>query len=542
MWHRSLTLRLTLLFAATLAAVLVALGTVIGQAVEAHFEELDLMDINSKLEIARHTISRVHTPAELDAIPQELRDALIGHHGLSVAVIAPGNRPVFTTPGADFLKELIAARSKATGEVQSKPLVWESGEGIYRGVVMSVPSDVVAENPFTVAVAMDISHHREFMNAFRKTLWLFVAFGILLTGFLGWFAARRGLAPVRHIARVAKGISAARLGDRLPYESVPAELVDLAVSFNDMLERLEDSFRRLSDFSSDLAHELRTPVSNLMTQTQVALSRSRSAEEYREILYSNLEEYDRLARMIADMLFLAKADHGLVVPNRENIELATEADELLGFYEALADEQGVRVSRTGAGSVSGDRLMIRRAISNLLSNAIRHTPRGGAIKVGIRDLGNDGVRIAVENPGAAIPSEHLARLFDRFYRVDSCRQRGGEGAGLGLAITKSIVEAHGGTIAGFRERQYGALRNIDGKRGLAPPLKACTRSAAGSPAAMRRRPRSSDALGRSAVHHAQDAPALFGLALPPPRSDWPWRRRCGTLPAPSSARSARSPG
>jgi len=453
MRHKSITLRITLLFATTSAAVLVALGTLIGTSVEAHLEEQDLADINSKLEIARHTISKAHSPAEMDAIPQHLGDALIGHRGLSVAVFAPGNRPVFTTPGADFLKELIAARSKESGEERSQPLVWESGKRAYRGIVMSVPSGVVAASPFTVAVALDISHHREFMTAFRKTLWIFVVFGILLTGLLGWFAARRGLAPVRNIAQVAKGISATRLGDRLPLDSVPAELADLATSFNAMLDRLEDSFRRLSDFSSDLAHELRTPVSNLMTQTQVALSRTRSAEEYREVLYSNLEEYERLARMIADMLFLAKADNGLIVPNRENIDLATQVDELIGFYEALADEQGVRVSRIGTGSISGDRLMIRRAISNLLSNAIRHTPRGGLIKVEVRDLGNDGIRIAVENPGEAIPPEHLPKLFDRFYRVDSCRQRSSEGAGmgLGLAITKSIVEAHGGTISVFAE-------------------------------------------------------------------------------------------
>ena len=451
MRHKSIILRVTLLFAATSAAVLVALGTVISTSVEAHFEEQDLAEINSKLEIARHTISKVRSPAEMDAIPQQLEHAIIGHHGLSVAVFAPGNRPVFTTPGAGFLKELIASWSKEPGEGRSKPVVWESGERAFRGIVMSVPSGVVAASPFTVAVALDISHHRDFMASFRKSLWIFVAFGVLLTGLLGWFDAQRGLAPVRNIAQVAKGISATRLGDRLPGESVPAELADLATSFNDMLDRLEDSFRRLSDFSSDLAHELRTPVSNLMTQTHVALSRSRSVEEYREILYSNLEEYDRLARMIADMLFLAKADNGLIVPHRENIDLATQVDELIGFYEALADEQGVRVSRIGSGSISGDRLMIRRAISNLLSNAIRHTPRDGAIKVEVRDLGNDGIRITVENPGLAIPPEHLPRLFDRFYRVDSCRQRNGEGAGLGLAITKSIVEAHGGTISVFAE-------------------------------------------------------------------------------------------
>ena len=447
MWRNSITVRVTLLFAVVSAAVLVALGTLIGSSVEAHLKEQDLAEINSKLELTRYAIAKARSPAEIDAIPRHLEDALIGHRGLSVAVFGPDNRRLFATPGADFPKELTGAQPSAPGKVRSEPLVWESGERDYRGVAMSVPSEAATAGPFTVAVALDISHHQEFMTAFRRTLWTIVACGIVLTGLLGWFAARRGLAPVRSIVQVAKGISASRLGERLPRESVPSELADLVTAFNDMLDRLEDSFRRLSDFSSDLAHELRTPVSNLMTQTQVALSRSRSAEAYREILYSSLEEYDRLARMIADMLFLAKADNGLIMPHRERVDLAVEVDELIGFYEALAEEQGVRVSRIGIGTVAGDRLMIRRAISNLLSNAIRFCQRGGLIKAEIRDLGNDGIRLAVENPSEALSPEHLSRLFDRFYRVDPCRQRGGEGAGLGLAITKSIVEAHGGSIS-----------------------------------------------------------------------------------------------
>ena len=271
-WRKSSTLHITQLFASTSAAVLVALGTVFGTSVEAHFEEQDLAENNSKLEIARHTISGARSPAELNAIQQQLGHALIGHHGLSVAVFAPGNRPVFTTPGADFLKEFIAAWSKDPGEGRSRPVVWESGERAYRGIAMSVPFGAVAASPFTVAVALDISHHRDFMLSFRKTLWIFVAFGILLTGFLGWFDARRGLVPVRNMAQVAKGISASRLGERLPHESVPAEPPDLAPPFNALPDRLEDSFRRLSDFSSDLAHELRTPVSNLMTRPMLRSS------------------------------------------------------------------------------------------------------------------------------------------------------------------------------------------------------------------------------------------------------------------------------
>jgi two-component system heavy metal sensor histidine kinase CusS len=237
----------------------------------------------------------------------------------------------------------------------------------------------------------------------------------------------------------------------LPTAALPRELVDLAAAFNAMLSRLEESFRRLSEFSSDLAHELRTPIASLMTQTHVALSRTRSAEEYREVLYSNSEEYERLARMITDMLFLAKSDHGLIAPRSETVDLATEVKELFEFYDALAEDQGVSLAVEGVGTVAGERLMIRRAVSNLLSNAINHTPRGGCVKVRIERAANGEIRLSMENPGEGIAPEHLPRIFDRFYRIDPSRQRSTDGAGLGLAITKSIVAAHKGTVHAFSE-------------------------------------------------------------------------------------------
>jgi len=214
------------------------------------------------------------------------------------------------------------------------------------------------------------------------------------------------------------------------------------------LARLEDSFRRLSDFSSDIAHELRTPVSNLMTQTQVALAREGdgSREQFREILYSNLEEFERMAQMIGDMLFLAQADNGLLKPGRDVIDLSVEVRALFDYFDAWAEERGVTLAMEGtAPPLAGDRLMLRRALSNLLANAIRHTSEGNAVWVRLAsDAG--AIRVCVENPGADIPPEHLPRLFDRFYRVDAARQRSSEGAGLGLAIVKSIVLAHGGNV------------------------------------------------------------------------------------------------
>ncbi|MDT3736817.1 MAG: heavy metal sensor histidine kinase [Denitratisoma sp.] len=444
---RSITFRLTLFFSTASTLVLLAIAYWVGATVEMHFEEQDQHEFEGKLTLIRHALSKAHSPDELAATAQRIEDALVGHHGLTVSVAELGPRTLFATPDAALLAPLMQSRAGQEAGKPSKPHVWSSEGQTYRGIVALAQTGMPDAPPFTVALALDIGHHLEFLAAFRKSLWLAVVVCILLTALLGWTAARRGLAPVRDMARVAHGISASRLENRLPLDTVPAELTKLAVAFNDMLGRLEDSFRRLSDFSSDLAHELRTPISNLMTQTQVALTKTRSADEYREVLYSNLEEYDRLARMIGDMLFLAKADHGLIVPQSEPVSLAEEVRQLFDYYSALSEERGVHLELEGDGLVRGDKSILRRALDNLLSNAIRHTPRGNAINVRIDlpALGN--IRLAIENPGETIPPEHLPRLFDRFYRVDASRQRTHEGAGLGLAIAKSIVEAHQGTIS-----------------------------------------------------------------------------------------------
>ena len=227
----------------------------------------------------------------------------------------------------------------------------------------------------------------------------------------------------------------------------PSELEELARTLNAMLARLQDSFQRLSDFSSDLAHELRTPVSNLLTQTQVVLSKRRDVEAYQDVLASNAEEFERLSRIISDMLFLAKADNNLLTPSKDDVELSAEVNSLFEFYEALAEEKGLILTCHGQGNVAGDQLMLRRAINNLLSNAIRHSPQGGAIDVDIAAGDGGGTTLSVTNSGETIPPEHLPRLFDRFYRTDSSRQRFSDGAGLGLAITRSILRAHRGEVA-----------------------------------------------------------------------------------------------
>jgi two-component system heavy metal sensor histidine kinase CusS len=252
--------------------------------------------------------------------------------------------------------------------------------------------------------------------------------------------------PLRLLADHARDISSNQLNQRLSTDQLPIELIEVAEAFNAMLARLDASFRRLSQFSADIAHELRTPVSNLLTQTQVMLSRNRSAEEYRDVLASNAEELERLSRMVSDMLFLAKTDNGPTIAVRESVDLGTEVRELFGFYEALAFENSVALKLTGSLTVDGDRLMLRRAINNLLSNAIRHTPQQKTVVVRLERAGDRGV-ISVTNPGTPIPHTLRERLFERFYRADAARLRDSDGTGLGLAIVAAIAEAHGGGVS-----------------------------------------------------------------------------------------------
>jgi two-component system heavy metal sensor histidine kinase CusS len=445
--RQSITWRITFLFAALSSAVLITMGTIAVLSVERHFAEEDLVEIHGKLELIRHAFQKIESISELKPVPSQLNDALVGHHALSVAVYTVTGEKLYGRGEANFPKTLVDQRSLYDDHEKSKLYKWQDGSQTYRGLAVAMSSHDKQSPTLIVAIALDIAHHQKFITRFHQTLWLSLILGTLLMSLLGWLAVRRGLSPIRDFDHLTQLITANRLYERLKVESVPKELRHMAESFNKMLSRLEKSFQRLSDFSSNLAHELRTPVSNLMMQTQVMLAKQRSLEDYQEILISNLEEYDRLARMVSDMLFLAKAENDLIIPQREPIDLAKEVAQLIEFYEPLTEEKRIHIVSQGAGIISGDKLMIRRAINNLISNAIQHTPIDQLITVDIRLTHAKKICLIIENPCADIDKEHLDRLFDRFYHVDPSRQRNSEGAGLGLAITKSIIEAHGGGIS-----------------------------------------------------------------------------------------------
>ncbi len=441
----SLTTRISLLFAVAASLVLLTTGYFLTQAVETHFKEEDRHELIGKLELIRNLFRHAYSQKTLDILPQQLADALVGHPGLEVVVTDAAGDIWFATPDADFPRTLLQdCQHQSNGCLPDHLQQWQQSGKTFRSLAKSLTAG--SDQIYTVIVSQDTQNHDHFMGKFRAVLTLAIALAAFATASLGWIATRWGLSPLRGVTSTVAGVSAEHLSDRLSTSDLPAEIKPLATAFNAMLGRLDDSFRRLSEFSSNIAHELRTPISNLMTQTQVALSSARDKEAYKEILYSSLEEYERMAQMVSDMLYLAQTDNGLLKPGLDKVDLANETQGLFDYFEAWAEERSVSLTLTGAASVPGDRLMLRRALSNLISNAIRHTPHGQTVTVSLGCLG-DQATASVDNPGATIPAEHLPNLFDRFYRVDPSRQRMGDGAGLGLAIVKSIIDVHGGSIS-----------------------------------------------------------------------------------------------
>lgn len=304
-----------------------------------------------------------------------------------------------------------------------------------------------APGAHSIQVALDRSEEERLLSDFRKRAFPVLGVALVLCVIVGYRIARRGLFPVAMISEAAARIRLTTLHERIDEAEFPAELATLACRFNAMLDRLEDSFARLSRFSADIAHELRTPLNNLRGEFEVALGRDRSPEEYHQVLGSCLEECVRLSRIFDSLLFLARAENPEESIERERFDVGRELTRVSELYEASALENSVSLAVDVEGVLEADldRTLFQRAVGNLLDNALHHTPSGG--RVTLRAIRSDGgIQVEVSDTGCGIPEDSVRHVFDRFYRVDHSRTGATGGVGLGLAIVKSIAELHGGRV------------------------------------------------------------------------------------------------
>jgi two-component system heavy metal sensor histidine kinase CusS len=388
-------------------------------------------------------------PDDEDALREEieLESAARQYQQFYIRLLDEHGLPIMMTPG--MVEQLdLAELVKRSGSRPERSIAMAGRHGQpFRVTSAKVAVGTPQTNSDTVQIAVDVSQEEELLARYRMWFW-----GILLTTsvlfpLVGYRIARHGIRPVEEIAATARRITSTNLRERIGSDGYPSELASLAGTFNEMLERLEESFERISRFTADIAHDLRTPVNNIRGEAEVALARSRTVDEYRDVLESSLEEAVRLSELIGDLLFLARAESPLTELHRENVNVGELLATVRDYYEASATGAGVSLVVNGGAeplSAELDRSMMLRAVSNLVSNAIAHTPPGGSVTLAATDE-DAAIRIEISDTGVGIPADALPRVFDRFFRVDPSRSKTSGGTGLGLAIVQSILMLHGGS-------------------------------------------------------------------------------------------------
>lgn len=434
----SLSRRLAAMFAACAAVVFAIGGLLLDNSVKSSLDDQVRDELHLRAQLFEAYVARVSSAEQwIDKVVPKL-DALATDTG--------GARLWIDIDASPF------RYGQPPSELQGKVLQSEGFAAIpVRGylcdfITLVHPIAANGERPaLRVVLTMDPTPNARMLGKFRLSLIVIIVAGVALVAALGYWIARIGLRPLDRLSRQAHALSPAHPAQRLGFAALPAELRDLTAAFNGALQRLESAYKQLEAFNADVAHELRTPLMNLIGQTQVALSRRRSSDELEDVLQSNLEEMERLRAIVNDMLFLARADRGARARDRNVASLAREVRMVSEFLEPLLEEAGVRMRIEGDEHVPIETALFRRAVSNLLHNAIQHSGAGSEIVVRI-DRHEGSPCVSVSNPGGEIESRHLVHLFDRFYRADSSRRNSAESHGLGLSIVKAVATMHRGAV------------------------------------------------------------------------------------------------
>ncbi|EJD6410899.1 Cu(+)/Ag(+) sensor histidine kinase [Providencia sp. CRE-3FA-0001] len=434
----SISARLIFLISITLSLALLLFSWLMINSVILHFKQQDEYTLN-QINLTIHSLLNENAGSQDEQYT--LIRTIINEHQDIVVYLSDNNGKVLTSPNATT--ELISHLKNYDPSKSNKDLYLKNYRLSESYIQISGPSEA---KKYRLVTALSLNFHHDYLNSLINNLIISAVLLCFLTVSIVYFLVIKGLKPLKDVSDEIKNVTSENLSIRLDPTAVPKELKQLTISFNQMLVKIEDVFVRQTNFSADIAHEMRTPITNLMTETQISLNKNRTKEELVEVLYSNLEEYNRLSRMISDMLFLAQADDNRLIPEKKQINLKEEITLILDYFEFLAEDNEIQLKLIGeANPIFADKNMLRRAITNLISNGIRYTPKGDSVSINLANV-KGGIEIIISNPGKKIPEEHLPKLFDRFYRVDKSRQRKNEGSGIGLAIVKSIILAHKGSI------------------------------------------------------------------------------------------------
>jgi two-component system heavy metal sensor histidine kinase CusS len=394
----------------------------------------------------------------------ELTTRSAGEHSpYWIRVLASTSGEIAETPGmSNLLPANVFPPSAAATLADRGVKNYRTGTKSFSLVTMGEESN---GQTYTIQVAQDRSSDEKVEGEFGILLLATLAGGIVASTVIAFTVTKRGLRPVREMTRSVENVKSTHLNARIAPTGWPRELQPLAVAFDAMLARLEDSFTRLSQFSADLAHELRTPIANILGEIQVTLRRDRSANEYREVLESAATECERLSGIVDNLLFVARADAEREPIESKKFDARAACEKIASFYRTVAEDRHVSIICAGDAEIHADPVLFERAISNLVDNALHFTPDGGEIKIDIAPR-NGNTEVAVIDTGAGIGPEHLPRVFDRFYRVDSSRSS--DGTGLGLALVKSIVDLHGGMAKIDSQLHHGTRVTLAFPQGTLP--------------------------------------------------------------------------
>lgn len=449
MWqpaYWSITFRLASVYMISVFSILVLATFSIYWIFSNHLKQADT-DLLTRNSIVIQEILQ-NQPHNMSALREEiLFEAPIDHY--FARVLDASGHIILETPGMQIhtpptlFSSVMVARDKGVQVTYTQP----QGKKKRHYMLLSrvVGSTAWNDTTYRVQMSQDVTAENALLKAYRRGLWFVLCIGILCAAIVSVVVTRKAMKPLQAITSSTERITVEHLKERLDPTSWPREFSHLAHAFNNMLDRVESGFSRLSQFSSELAHEIRTPIANLMGEAEVVLSRTRTPAEYQQTLESSLEECGRLSHVIDTLLFLARSENPQAVLNKRHIELAPILEGMCDFYEAMAEEQGVTLKSEGVGFVVADESMLRRALSNVVSNALHYTEAGGCIMLAsVMIDGRQAIRVT--DTGAGIPAEHIPYLMKRFYRVDPQYARHKMGSGLGLAIVKSIMDLHLGEI------------------------------------------------------------------------------------------------